>query len=385
MPHRDFPLTDVSRRLWHDQFSLTPSAELKLAGSDKWSVGKHTLRGGVSDGVDVIELNNGRLSLSILPTRGMGLWKGACDGIDLGWKSPVALPVHPAFVNAHDRGGIGWLGGFNEWLCRCGLDLNGPPGPEGTLHGRIANLPAHTVTIRIETDGPGTIGVTGVIDESMMFGSNLRLTSTVETVAGSNRFTIIDQITNRRGVSAEIELLYHINTGRPFLEPGARCVVPALEVAPRDARAAEGIDHYETFAAPQAGYAEQVYFFDLAADSNSRTATLLRNAAGDKGLSVHFDRRELPHFTLWKNTQAEEDGYVTGFEPATNFPNLKPFEREQGRVITLPPGGSHTIRLEIAVYSTAESVRAVEEEIATLQGNRPPKVHREPRPGWSPT
>ena len=53
----------------------------------------------------------------------MELWRGSYRGIELGWKSPVAQPVNPAFVNQSDRNGLGWLAGFNEWLCRC---ENGP-------------------------------------------------------------------------------------------------------------------------------------------------------------------------------------------------------------------------------------------------------------------
>lgn len=384
MPLHTRTITDLSHRVWHDEFRFGASSGLRLAGAEDWSVSKHTLRGGLSDGVEFLDLNNGRLSLSILPTRGMGIWRGHCSGLDLGWKSPVEFPVHPTFVNAHDRGGIGWLAGFNEWICRCGLDLNGPPGPEGQLHGRIANIPAHNLDLTVDSDGPGTIAVTGIVDESSMFGPNLRLRSTVKTAAGSNRFTIIDEITNRRGVPGELELLYHINTGRPFLEPGARCLVPAAEVVPRDPRAAEGIDTFDTYGPPTAGYAEQVYFYDPIADGEGRTLALLRNAHGDKGLSVHFNKREMPHFTLWKNTQPDADGYVTGLEPATNFPNLKSFEREQGRVITLPPGGTWRISLEVAVHTTAEEVQSVERTITDLQRTRDRKIHRTPQPKYSP-
>src|SRR5258708_28150076 len=186
MPNQSWVLTDVAQRIWKENFTVGADAKLKLAGSDGWSVTKYTLRGGLSDGVDVVEVNNGKLSVSILPTRGMGLWRGTCDGLELGWKSPVALPVHPAFVDARDRGGIGWLAGFNEWLCRCGLEFNGPPTDEGTLHGRIANRPAHYVDVSISTAGPGMISVTGIVDETTMFGSCLRLKSTVQTEAGSN-------------------------------------------------------------------------------------------------------------------------------------------------------------------------------------------------------
>lgn len=397
MPERSWVLTDVAAGTWSDTFAISGRDGTKLAGSDGWSVMKKTLRGGLSDGVDVVELNNGRLSVSILPTRGMGLWKGNCDGLELGWKSPVVHPVNPAFINAVERGGLGWLSGFNEWLCRCGLDSNGAPGTdvvlnnqgqpsksELTLHGKIANIPAHKVTVSVNTDDRGTISVTGVVDEAMLFGPALRLTSTVQTVAGSNRLTIIDEVTNLRGVPGELELLYHTNMGPPFLEKDARLVAPIIEVAPRDGRAAEGIDHYLTYAEPVAGYVEQCYFFDLAADKAGNTQVLLRNAHGEKGISLTFNKRQLPGFTLWKNTQAEADGYVTGLEPGTNYPNLKTFERQQGRVISLPPGGKYEARLEIAIHSTANDVLAVEKQIAALQKTHEPRVHRAPVAKWSP-
>jgi hypothetical protein len=384
MPRQNWVLTDVSNRIWRDQFSISGGEGLKLAGSDGWSVSKSTFRGGVSEGVDVVDLNNGRLSVSILPTRGMGLWRGKCDGLELGWRSPVAFPVHPAFVNLIDRDGAGWLMGFNEWLCRCGLNVNGPPGSEGALHGRIANLPAHFVEVSVETEEPGAIRVTGVVDETMMFGPSLRLKSTVETAAGSNRLTVIDEVTNLTGGPADLELLYHTNMGRPFLEPGARFVAPIISVVPRDRIAADGIDSFDTYAAPLAGYAEQVYYFDLAVGKEGRTQTLLKSAHGDKGISLSFDKRQLPCFALWKNTQAEADGYVTGLEPATNFPNLKGFERKQGRVVVLPPGGKHTARLDIDIHSTRESVQSAENEIAGLQRGHKPQIYRQPQPKWSP-
>jgi len=384
MSRQNWVLTDVLKRIWHDQMSVAPGGDLKLAGSESWSISKYTLRGGMSDGVDVVELNNGRLAVSIVPTRGMGLWRGMCDGLELGWRSPVAMPVNPAFVNLIERDGAGWLMGFNEWLCRCGLDVNGPPGSAGTLHGRIANIPAHYVELSIETDGPGTISLTGLVDETMMFGPSLRLKSTVETAAGSNRLTVIDEITNLAGVPAELELLYHTNMGRPFLEPGARFVAPIISVVPRDRIAAEGIDSFDTFAAPLAGFAEQVYYFDLAIGKDGRTETLLKSAHGDKGVSLAFEKRQLPCFALWKNTQSESDGYVTGLEPATNFPNLKGFERKQGRVVVLPPGAKHTARLDIEVHSTREAVAAVEKSIAGLQSGHKPQIYRQPQPKWSP-
>lgn len=386
MPQQNWTLTDVATRTWIEKFTVGASADFKLAGSSNWSIRKERLRGGLSDGVDVIDLDNGQLSVSILPTRGMGLWRGHCDGVTLGWQSPVQQPVNPAFVNALERGSIGWLYGFNEWLCRCGLDAMGPPGGEGadhiTLHGRIANIPAHQVTVAVDPDGPGTLSVTGVVDETTLFGPCLRLTSTVKTAAGSNRLTIIDEITNLKATPGEVELLYHINQGAPLLEAGSKLLAPAVEVCPRNARAAEGIETYDTYLGPTTGFAEQVYFYDLATEPTGRTGVLLKNAAGNQGLSLSWNKKQLPYFIQWKNTQAAADGYCTGLEPSTNYPNFKNYERDRGRLISLPPGETYRIEFDIAVHGTAEQVAMASQEILMLQ-EQPATVHRQPLSKWA--
>lgn len=388
MPEKRILLTDIAQEVWVDEFRLSAADGLSLSGSSDWSVAKRTLRGGLSDGVDLVEINNGALSVSVLPTRGMGLWRGEYRGIALGWSSPVAQPVHPKFVNLSERGGLGWLHGFSEWLCRCGLAWNGPPGDDDgtplTLHGRIANRPAHRVEVSVSSEGPGSLSVMGEVDETSLFGPCLRLTSTVTTEAGSNWLRIHDRVTNLAGRTGELQLLYHLNQGEPLLNEGARVIAPVEELAPRDARAAEGIDSWDRYAGPTAGYTEQVYFARLAASDRGRTLVLLRNAVGDAGLSVRFRREQLPCFSVWKNTQSRADGYCTGLEPATNYPNLKPFERQHGRVVSLAPGGSWEAELEIAVHASADEVRQVEREIETLQRETQPQIHATPQPRLSP-
>ncbi|HKI38444.1 MAG TPA: DUF4432 family protein, partial [Gemmataceae bacterium] len=168
---KSWTLTDVAGDLWIDSFAVGNDS-LRLPTPHDWSLRKRTLRGGLRDGVDVIEVHNGALSFTVLPTRGMGLWRGGYRGQFLGWRSPVQGPVHPKFVNLADHGGLGWLAGFDEWLVRCGLASNGPPGEDVvthkdgrttrtplTLHGRIANRPAHFVEVRVNLDPPYEISI----------------------------------------------------------------------------------------------------------------------------------------------------------------------------------------------------------------------------------
>jgi hypothetical protein len=181
-----------------------------------------------------------------------------------------------------------------------------------------------------------------------------------------------------------MQLLYHCNLGPPFLEDGSRVVMPVREMAPLTARAAEGIDTFDTFGAPTAGFAEQVYCYDTLADDAGHTLVVLYNRAADRGLVVRLNRKELPCFTVWRNTAAVEDGYVTGLEPGTNYPNLKTFERQQGRVPVLPPGGRWECRWSMDIHDNAASVAAALAEVAKLQAHGKALIHRTPQPRFAP-
>jgi hypothetical protein len=194
---------------------------------------------------------------------------------------------------------------------------------------------------------------------------------------------IHDVVENRGSAPAEMQMLYHCNVGPPFLEAGSRVVTPVREMAPINARAAEGIATFDTYSAPLAGFAEQVYCYDLLADSSGHTLTMLYNRAADRGLVLRLNRQELPCFTVWRNTAAVEDGYVTGLEPGTNYPNFRSFERQQGRVPLLPPGGRWECHLSLEVLDSASGVTGVLAEIARLQAQGKALIHRTPQPRFS--
>src|SRR5262249_21219365 len=153
-----------------------------------------------------------------------------------------------------------------------------------TLHGRIANLSAHFVEVRVNLDPPHELSVVGQVEEGGLFYPHLRLTATYTTVPGSNRLVIHDVVENRSAQPAEMQLLYHCNLGPPLLGAGSRVVAPVRELAPLTKRAAEGIDTFDAYAGPAAGFAEQVYACDLVADASGGTLAMLYNGAADRGL-----------------------------------------------------------------------------------------------------
>jgi len=386
MPQKTWLLTDVDQDVYVDQITLGPE---QVGGPARgYSATKRTLRGGLREGVDVVEVHNGRFRFVVVPTRGMGIWRAAMGEVQLGWRSPVKGPVHPAHVPLWESSGIGWLNGFDELLCRCGLESNGAPEflPNGTLryplHGKIANTPAHKVEVAIDGDS-GEIAVSGVVDESRLFGNKLRMTTTIRTKAGQPGMTVSDTIANISAEPGELELLYHINFGVPLAAPGARVVLPVKKAAPRDAVAAASVPEWNIYGPESPGLGEACFFFDLLADASGRTQALLRNPAGDQGVSVKFNKNQLPCFTLWKNRQAAADGYVTGLEPGINFPNRRSFEKQQGRVIVLAGGESRTFELTIEAHGDAAAVTAAEKAVAAIQGKAMPEVCSQPDPHWS--
>jgi hypothetical protein len=161
-------------------------------------------------------------------------------------------------------------------------------------------------------------------------------------------------------------------------------VLPVLRGAPRDAAAAGEVSKWDTYGPEAPGSAEAVFYFDLAADDAGRTAALLHNAAADRGVSLEFNKTQLPCFSLWKNRQAAIDGYVTGLEPGTNFPNRRSFEKEKGRVIVLGPGQSRTFELALEVHPDAAAVAAAKQGVARFQQGTSPAILTTPYPEWAP-
>ena len=396
-PRFEKVLIDGWEGVYEDEWELS-SDNLIGIKTPAWSIRKYTLRGGKQHGVDVVELDNGEMTVVVVPTRGMNVLSAYTDDVDIGWDSPVKQVVHPAYVNGESRGGLGWLEGFNELVARCGLESQGAPGEDVIkdedgkevsrqflpLHGRISNTPAVRVWVSVGLAEPHALSVSGEVYDTRLFGPSHKLLSTVSTLPGSAAFRIEDTVQNLCSTPREMELLYHCNLGPPLLEEGSSVIAPVEKMCARDAEALKGLDHWDAYEAPEAGFAEQVYYFTLHGDEDDRTAVALANAAGDLGLSLRFSTAQLPAFALWKNTDAERDGYVTGLEPGTDYPNPRQFEREKGRVVELGGGEIYRSALEFELLRGASRVSSVRDEIDRLMAGKDSTISSDIDPDLSP-
>jgi len=335
----------------------------------QWSVTKTVLQGGKQEGVELLTLDNGKLKITVIPTRGMGIFDVRMGNLRLGWDSPVKEIVHPSYVDLESRGGLGWLEGFNEWMVRCGLEFAGHPGTDEfidntggtatldlTLHGKIQNIPASDYEITVDPDPPHRIRISGTVYEKFFYGPKLKLVTEISTVPGSDTFQISDKLTNEGSFPQEFQLIYHGNYGSSILEEGAMVYAPAQSVTPMNENAAKAIDRWQIYKGPTPGFIEEVFLVEPLSDGNSSALALLTNATGDQATSVRWNVTELPYLTIWKNTAADEEGYVTGIEPATGFPFNRKVERKYGRVPRIDSGETRIFTLNFGIHQGREAV-----------------------------
>ncbi|MFM7208004.1 MAG: aldose 1-epimerase family protein [Planctomycetaceae bacterium] len=364
-------------------FSAADRVDVALG---RLAVRTRRLSGGLREGVLLVELAAGDTKVFILPDRGLGIWKIIAGGVELGWQSPVHGPVNPRFVPLAEPTGLGWLDGFDELVARCGLVSNGAPDFDAAgrlaygLHGRIANLPAHHLDVTLD-EADGTITLTGAVDETRFLCHSLRMTTSLTLHADRHRVSWTDSVKNISDRSATMQMLYHVNLGPPLLGPGSEVVAAVEELAPRDSAAVADVPTWNRYVAPQAGRGEQVHFARVRAGADGVATALLVGPDARNAVSLSWTADTLPCFSLWKNQGGLADGYVTGLEPGTNYPNPRSFEESQGRVVSLAPG--EAVRFDLAIEHFAGPAIDAERRRVTGHVAPVPAIHSQPRVGWS--
>ena len=352
---------------------------------------KSVLHGGKQEGVDIVTIDNGRMTIVVVPTRGMSILGVTMGRLRLGWDSPVREVVHPAHINLHDRDGLGWLDGFNEWLVRCGLEFAGHPGTDVfrdntgaeskqklTLHGKIGNIPASEVEVSVDREPPHQIRLRGRVDERSFYGAALELATEITTNPGSPTFTINDRVTNRGAKPQEYEIIYHANFGPPILESGASVKIPLRRLQPMNDVAEKALETFNVITGPLAGQKENVFLIEPLSDPDGDTTILIQNADKTLGCSMHYPIHKLPYLTIWKNLALERSGYVLGVEPGTNYPFNRRVERQSGRLKMLDPGETKAFELSYTLHDNPESILQVTEEIRNLNEGFTPTLITSP-------
>ncbi|MBR9873502.1 MAG: aldose 1-epimerase family protein [Vibrionaceae bacterium] len=379
----EFVLTDAAKGQDVGDWQVT-SDSLKMKSDTPFSIEKRRLHGGKQMGVDIIVVNNGELSITVIPTRGMGILNVKRQGERiLGWDSPVKEVVNPAFIELESRNGLGWLDGFNEMLVRCGYEWTGHPGVDDngqllSLHGRVQNTPASTVKVIIDDNPPHKITIEGTVSERTFKKAELETLTKLEVVPGESTFALHDTLTNKADYDDEYQIIYHSNFGRPILEKGAKVTAAASEISPFNDYAKAGLDDWQTYLGPTKDFDEMVFNLKPIGDEKGNTLAVLHNQAGNLGVSVGYNIKQLPVLTLWKNTDTEQQGYVTGIEPGTSYAYNTKYQRPLGLVPTIKAGESKQFDVTYTVLRNNQEVTQALEAVKNIQQNQSVKKVEQP-------
>jgi hypothetical protein len=376
---QEWVLLDASKAPQNWQIT---SQELGLKLDHPFSVSLRTLHGGRQEGAATIEIDNGAMKISVVPTRGMNVLKAVSGNVRLGWDSPVDEVVNPAFIDLNGRGGLGFLEGFNELVARCGYEWAGHPGLDQgvmlSLHGRASNTPTSRVVLSIDKEPPYTIRLKGDLKEQAFKQENFLIETELRTEAGAQSFSLHDTLTNKGDYAREYQALYHSNFGPPLLEPGAQFSAPVKEVSPFNQKAAEELANWQTYGPPTPNYDETVYNVVPYADEQGNTLALLHNSSGTEGVRVGFNVQQLPVFALWKNTDTKGQGYVTGLEPSTSFPYNRSYMRALHLVPTIGPQEQRHFDITYTLLPDKGAVDQALQQVQAIQHGRPTETRKAP-------
>ena len=375
----DFVLLDSDKPAQNQRIT---SEQLGVKLDKPFSITMRTLHGGRQEGVSLIDIDNGTMKLTLVPTRGMNVLHAQVGDARMGWDSPVKEVVNPAFIELNGRGGLGWLEGFNELVTRCGYEWVGHPGMDNgellTLHGRAANIPASKVLVHIDEAPPYAIHVRGELKEQAFKKVDFTVQTELVTEPGATRFVLNDTLTNNGDYPKEYQALYHSNFSTPFLEEGARFAAAVKQVSPFNDKAKTDLADWQTYRAPTKDYDETVYNVVPYGDAKGDTLTVLHNKAGSLGVAVGFNVQQLPVFSLWKNTDTQGQGYVTGLEPGTSFSYNRRYQRPLNLVPTVAPKQQKQFSISYSLLADKPAVDQALKTITAIQEGRQTEVRQTP-------
>ena len=262
------------------------------------SVRRYTLTEGRGKGLDVIDCDNGKVRFLLNVSKGLDMMQLYHEGQNVSFLSKNAfVSKEDAFLNRFEGG----------MLYTCGLENAG--GRDGFVqHGRLHTLPAEIVRAECtETE----IVVEGVVRDSALFGQNLALRRKYTAKLGVGEVVLEDTLVNESYADGEYCLLYHINSGYPMLDDGAKIELEAESIEPCGEWAKENLYRLYDVCAPTVKETETCYYFSL-----KTPVVSLRNEKLGKKFTVRYSAETLPCFLMWKSFACGD--YALGFEPCTS-------------------------------------------------------------------
>jgi hypothetical protein len=331
--------------------------------------------------VDVICVNCGDLSFTVLPQRGMQVNELTYQGVSAGWDTPIGQPYHPKDINPKRPGRVllngqtvegigGFLDGFASIVTPCFPRFGGPLKEMGegfdTLHGTAtyASADYRTVVINVNRDEKRHyVQLSGKTDVG-----NFQIMTYIIAALGGNSIIYAQQIHNLGGKPLHFEYAFHNQ-----LRIGD-VVLPTTRVEPKESYGREQIENWWRYGEPTTKMGEQLFFHTIVPVQGLEAHTLLQNGIVRRDLtaSLVVDPKDkewgvynawfklaMPMFVQWKNNGpwfVDESKLVRVFGSESSHCNVA----GQDTFAELLPGGSVIFEQEIGVVLGRKRVQALE-------------------------
>ena len=313
---------------------------------------------GRSSGLKAWDVKNGVMSFRVMADKCLDVSEFSYRGVNMSFLSKPGLQGRNHYDTHGEEAQRSIMGGF---FFTCGAEsICGPCVVDGTdypMHGRLRTTPAEHLCGDAFWEGDEyRLKVSGEMREAALFGENIILRRSIETVYGTNTLTLTDEFENEAFREEPLMLLYHINLGWPFLNEDTRFYIPTKKITPRDAAAEGHEDRYNRMDSPKDNEPEYVFIHDLKTDSEGNTEAIAVNGPLGLGLRLTWNVKNLPYFMEWKSTASGD--YVVGLEPANSNVYGRPWHEERGTVHKLAPFAKEKNILTFTVLSGKEEINA---------------------------
>lgn len=297
-------------------------------------------------GMNAVQVHAGPLQFVTALDKCLDITGVTYKGINLTFLSKPGLQNRQSYDTHGQEAQRSIMGGL---FFTCGTDNVGTPDEANALpmHGTLRSTPADHVCTDAWWDGDDyRIRISGEMRQAALFGENILLRRTIETVLCSNgsadTITLHDEFTNEAYSQTPFMLLYHCNIGYPLLDAGSQVHIPALSTCLR------GEDHatslpWDRIEEPVDNLPEQVFFHKVCPDAEGLVTIGVHNPSLSLGLDITYRQDQLPRLTQWKSMASGD--YVVGLEPCNCHVDGQVWERENGTLEMLRPGEKKCVDL----------------------------------------
>ena len=328
------------------------------------AVRKIEFQEGRARGMQGYDIKNGPLRFQVMGDKCLDISELSYKGINLSFLAKSGLIGRMDYDTHGEEGTSNIMGGL---LFTCGLENTCLACREGEayypMHGRVRSAPGEQLCASAGwEEGKYRIAVSGQMQEGKLFGNHMCLSRRIETVYGERKILITDEIENLAYREEPMMVLYHFNMGYPFLDEGARVILPTKKVTPRDEAAMKQQELWDQMEAPADNEPERVYLHELAEDREGNTFACLINERLQLGLRIRFSRKYLPYFVQWKSLASGD--YVMGLEPTNS--GVYGRSREGEHLHTMQPFEKEKIQFSIEILEGEEELKAASDEAQLL-------------------